>query len=142
MIVLNLACAKEHRFEGWFASSEAFEQQLASGLLACPFCDGRDVVRLPSGPRVVGSVRDDEAATAGDESLATVERQLREALRVYVRNTENVGDRFPEEARRIHYDEAPARSIRGVASVEETRELLDEGIVVLPLVVPPNEETH
>ncbi len=142
MIVLNLACAKEHRFEGWFASSEAFEQQLASGLLACPICDGREIARLPSGPRVVGSVREEETATVGDESLAAVERQLREALRVYVRNTENVGDRFPEEARRIHYDEAPARSIRGIASADETRELLDEGIVVLPLLVPPNEETH
>lgn len=145
MIVLNLACAKEHRFEGWFASSDAFEQQLASGLLSCPFCDGREITRLPSGPRIVGAVGDAAPAaeaSAGDESLAAVERQLREALRAYARNSENVGERFPEEARRIHYKEAPARSIRGVASAEETHELLDEGIVVLPLLVPPNEETH
>ena len=143
MIVLNLACAKEHRFEGWFASSDAFEAQLASGLLSCPLCNGTDIVRLPSGPRIVGALG--EAAVespAGDESLAAVERQLREALRTYVRGSEDVGERFPEEARRIHYKEAPARSIRGVASAEETHELLDEGIVVLPLLVPPNEETH
>lgn len=143
MIVLNLACAKEHRFEGWFASSDAFEAQLASGLLSCPFCNGRDIVRLPSGPRVVGALGETAAeAPAGDESLAAVERQLREALRTYVRGSEDVGERFPEEARRIHYREAPARSIRGVASAEETHELLDEGIVVLPLLVPPPDETH
>lgn len=144
MIVLNLACAKEHRFEGWFASSDAFEQQVASGLLSCPVCNDREIARLPSGPRIVGAVGEavPQESAGGDESLAAVERQLREALRAYVRNSENVGERFAEEARRIHYKEAPARSIRGIASSDETHELLDEGIVVLPLLVPPPEETH
>ena len=142
MIVLNLSCIREHRFEGWFASSDAFDQQLASGLLSCPLCDSHEVSRLPSGPRIVGSVGEPTGETPSDESLVAVERQLREALRTYARDSENVGERFPDEVRRIHYKEAPARSIRGVASLEDTRELLDEGIVVLPLLVPPNEETH
>jgi len=68
--------------------------------------------------------------------------QLQQTLAAMARQAENVGERFPEEARRIHYDEAPARAIRGVATIDETRELLDEGIVVLPAPVPPEDEMH
>lgn len=68
--------------------------------------------------------------------------KLHRALATIARQAENVGERFPEEARRIHYDEAPARSIRGVASADETLELLEEGILVLPAPVPPDEEIH
>jgi len=68
--------------------------------------------------------------------------QLHRALATMARQAENVGERFPEEARRIHYDEAPARTIRGVATADETRDLLDEGIIVLPAPVPPEDELH
>ncbi len=68
--------------------------------------------------------------------------QLQQTLAAMARQAENVGERFPAEARRIHYDEAPARAIRGVATIDETRELLDEGIVVLPAPVPPEDEMH
>jgi hypothetical protein len=140
MIVLNLICPHEHRFEGWFSSSEAFEDQQKRGLVTCPFCNDAGVSRLPSGPHVVRSspARDSD----GNETAAAVQAQLREAIQAYVRNSENVGDHFPEEARKIHYREAPARNIRGVATVEETREMLEEGIVVVPLMIPPSEETH
>ena len=67
---------------------------------------------------------------------------LHQALVNMARRAENVGERFPEEARRIHYDEAPARTIRGTATADETRELLDEGIAVLPAPVPPEDEIH
>lgn len=140
MIVLNLACRHEHRFEGWFASAEAFEDQQRRGLVTCPFCDSAEVSRLPSGPRVITSAPAKESAER--ETAAAVQAQLREAIQAYVRKSENVGDRFAEEARKIHYDEVPKRNIRGVATIEETRELLDEGIVVVPLVIPPGEETH
>jgi hypothetical protein len=138
MIVLNLVCRQEHRFEGWFASSEAFDDQCGRGLVSCPFCNDAQVSRLPSGPRIVGAGRDGRE----EESLAAVQEQLLEALKASVRDSENVGQRFPEEARKIHYKEAPVRSIRGVATVKETHDLLDEGIVVIPLPVPPSEETH
>lgn len=111
-------------------------------MVSCPFCNSGEVSRLPSGPHLMSSPRRLAAPVADGESHAIVEQQLREALRVYVRNTENVGERFPEEVRKIHYEEVPARSIRGIASLEQTRDLLDEGIVVLPLMVPPNDETH
>ncbi len=74
--------------------------------------------------------------------LAPAMSQLHQALVSMARQAENVGERFPEEARRIHYDEAPARSIRGVATVDETRELLEEGIAVLPVPVPPDDKLH
>ena len=74
--------------------------------------------------------------------LAPAMSQLHEALVSMARKAENVGERFPEEARRIHYDEAPARSIRGVATADETRELLEEGIAVLPAPIPPEDELH
>lgn len=68
--------------------------------------------------------------------------QLQQALAAMARRAENVGERFPEEARRIHYDEVPARTIRGIASADETRDLLEEGILVLPAPVPPDDEMH
>ena len=142
MIVLNLVCRHEHRFEGWFASAEAFDDQQRRGLLSCPFCDSGEVSRLPSGPRVMSSPRDAAGEAQDTESLTAVQEQLRDALKAYVRDSENVGPHFPEEARKIHYKEVPARNIRGVASLREARDLLEEGIVVLPLPVPPSEETH
>lgn len=138
MIVLNLVCPQEHRFEGWFASADAFDDQRGRGLVTCPFCDSDEVSRLPSGPRVVSSSREAQ----NGESHEAVQEQLLDALKAYVRDSENVGRRFPDEARKIHYQEAPARNIRGVATVDETRDLLDEGIIVVPLPVPPSEETH
>lgn len=141
MIVLNLVCRHEHRFEGWFASTEAFEDQLKRSLVSCPVCGDDEVTRLPSGPRVLSSSPAREEG-AERETVAAVQAQLREAIQAYVRGSENVGQRFPEEARKIHYREAPERNIRGVATIEETRELLDEGIIVMPLTVPPGEETH
>lgn len=138
MIVLNLVCRNDHRFEGWFASAAAFEDQQKRGLLTCPFCDDDEIGRLPSGPRVISSASREVA----DETAVAVQSQLREAIQAFVSDSENVGERFAEEVRKIHYKEVPARNIRGVATIEQTREMLDEGIIVVPLAVPPGEETH
>ena len=138
MIVLNLHCRHLHRFEGWFASAAAFDDQLQRHMLSCPICNSTEVSRLPSGPHVISSTR----VERDGESPAAVQQELLAAVKDYLRNSENVGERFTEEARKIHYEEAPARSIRGVASIEETRELLDEGIGVIALPFPPSDETH
>lgn len=143
MIVLNLLCEQGHRFEGWFASGEAFRSQSQSHQVLCPHCQTAVVTQLPSAPHVKrGSTEvamiDQPAASAVSPGVA----QIRQALVTMARQAENVGERFPEEARRIHYDEAPARSIRGVASADETRELLNEGILVLPAPMPPENEIH
>lgn len=140
MIVLNLLCDRGHQFEGWFASGDAFRDQSHRHLVLCPRCQTSGVSQLPSAPHVKRGAT--EVAIAEKPVLAPAMTQLHQALVSMARQAENVGERFPEEARRIHYDEAPARTIRGVATANETRDLLEEGIVVLPAPVPPDDELH
>ena len=143
MIVLNLLCDSGHRFEGWFASGEAFRDQSRRQLVHCPQCQTSSVSQLPSAPHVKrGAGEPAPAQQPAQPMAAAAAAQLQQALVRMARQAENVGERFPEEARRIHYDEAPARNIRGVATADETRELLDEGIVVLPAPLPPEDELH
>ena len=143
MIVLNLVCPHGHRFEGWFASRETFDAQAADGLVQCVFCQSNEVTALPSGPMVR---RHGEAPQAPKQEVVAAPPEgaveLYQALAAMARKAEDVGERFPEEARRIHYDEAPARAIRGQASRDETRELLEEGILVLPALVPKTSDVH
>lgn len=136
MKVLDLRCAQGHRFEGWFASEEDEASQRERGLLACPLCGDADVQRLPSAPRLnLSSARAAEtmhALPAPDDPQA---KWLR-AMRKLIANTEDVGVRFPEEARRIHYGEVPVRGIRGQASPDDAKALAEEGIEVMALPVP------
>lgn len=136
MKVLDLRCTQGHRFEGWFASDADEAAQRERGLLACPMCGDAEVQRLPSAPRLnLSSVRPAEtthALPAPDDPQA---KWLR-AMRKVMANTEDVGERFPEEARRIHYGEVPARGIRGQASPSEAESLAEEGIEVMALPVP------
>lgn len=135
MIVFDLACAQGHRFEGWFPSGDAFERQQAAGQVQCPICESGEVKRLPSArvnvgkaaPPAVAAPAKTESAPA-QEAMAGLPPEMLAKLREIVRASENVGPRFPEEARRIHYNEAPARSIRGQASAEEAEALREEGI--------------
>jgi hypothetical protein len=133
MKVLNLRCANEHGFEGWFASEADFAVQLERGQVECPFCEDRAIVRLPSAPRLNLS---GQSAPAVDSALVTTQQVWLRAVRHVIENTEDVGDRFPEEARRIHYGEMPQRGIRGRASSEEAQALRDEGIEVAALPMP------
>ncbi len=137
MIVLNLVCEQQHKFEGWFRSNEDFAGQNARGLVSCPACGSTAVVRLPSGPRVVRARTKAEPAPSKQEVPPLVK-----LLQAVLENSEDVGERFAEEARKIHYEEVPARNIRGVTSVHEAKELLEEGIAVLPMPLPPRSEMH
>ena len=134
MKVLDLQCPHSHRFEGWFASAEDFESQLSRKLVECPICGATEVSRLPSAPRLnlSGASAAAQAPAGMGEQQARVMRALREVLE----KTENVGDRFAEEARRIHYNESPARSIRGVTTPEDAKALVEEGIEVMSLPIP------
>lgn len=145
MIVFDLACALGHRFEGWFGSSEDFSAQRRRRLLACPTCGSQRVERLPSATRInVGATPASAPAPAHPEKAEPKDRDpMAIAQILYARlvdemlsRSEDVGAAFPEEARRIHYEEAPARSIRGQATREQHAELLDEGIPVLRIAVP------
>jgi hypothetical protein len=135
MIVLNLVCSAGHRFEAWFASAEAFDGQKTTGLVACPHCQDTAVSRLPSAPHVRRAL----PAEASDPDVASL---LAQTIAGMSADAEDVGARFPEEARRIHYHEAVERSIRGQATIADTLELLEEGIPVLPLPSPGKKRAH
>jgi hypothetical protein len=144
MIVYELSCAEGHRFEGWFASAEDYARQDASGLVACPLCGTGSVRRLPSA-RVRTTATSAPAAWLAPSKSATEapkEVALASFIEQILANTEDVGRRFPDEARKIHYEDAPRRAIRGVATADEARDLADEGIPVVSLPIPPRGETH
>jgi hypothetical protein len=138
MKVLNLRCADEHGFEGWFASEDDFTAQLASGALSCPLCGSTAVERLPSAPRIQVSRHAAPTAEApGGAALPmTLQSQWLRAVRHVMETTEDVGERFVEEARRIHYGEVEERGIRGRASREDADALREEGIEVTALPLP------
>ena len=133
MIVYNLRCKNSHEFEGWFRDSAAFDAQAASGKLVCPSCNSRKIDKAIMAPAVTGAQKSD--VTAPDELRKM--RQFMTGLRKYVQdNSEYVGPRFAEEARKIHYGETEQRQIYGEATIKEAVELVEEGIDVAPL--PPN----
>ena len=135
MKVFNLRCAHDHRFEGWFASEDDYQSQRERGLVQCPMCADAVVERLPSAPRLnlsAGS-QDDKQPVA---QAADLQAAWMKAVQHVLKNTEDVGERFAEEARRIHYGEIEHRGIRGRASREDTEALLEEGIEVMPLPMP------
>jgi hypothetical protein len=147
MKVLNLQCGDGHGFEGWFGSEDDFQDQRARGMVTCPLCGDAHVAKLPSAPRLnfgapapAAAPVPAPAAPHKQEVMATPDAAMQAALMKMVRhvmaNTEDVGERFAEEARKIHYGESEERGIRGQASREETEALLEEGISVLPLPVP------
>jgi hypothetical protein len=142
MKVLNLRCSNGHGFEGWFASEEDYQSQNGSGLVECPLCADRIVSRLPSAPRLnLSGAREAEAPVAAANTPTTPEAEAAQAVwmravRHVLANTEDVGERFAEEARRIHYGEAESRGIRGQASTEEAQALTEEGIEVAVLPLP------
>ncbi|MDZ4074405.1 MAG: DUF1178 family protein [Hylemonella sp.] len=144
MKVFNLQCSAHHLFEGWFASEEDYTSQVDRGLLECPLCADKTIQKLPSAPRLnFGAVQAPQAANSaekqavvtGDPAQALQAAYLQLARRI-VSETEDVGERFAEEARKIHYGETEERGIRGQASREETEALMDEGIAVMPLPLP------
>jgi hypothetical protein len=153
MIIYELGCGEGHRFEGWFASADDFAKQAAGGLVNCPACGSADVAIVPSAkvavqraappaPLPSGTEVATPAAGSGPAMMGGLAPEVLRKLREIVHATENVGTRFPEEARRIHYDEVPARPIRGQASPDEAQALRDEGIEFAALPSFLTRETH
>ncbi len=146
MKVLNLRCANGHGFEGWFASDEDFMAQNGASLIECPLCGDKIVTRTPSAPRLnlSGARAPEVPAPAGAGAVAgpqpapgaEVQAGWLATVRHLLAHTEDVGERFAEEARRIHYGETPHRAIRGQASAEDRAALQDEGIETLSIAVP------
>jgi hypothetical protein len=143
MKVLNLRCAGGHLFEGWFGSDDDFIAQNGRGAIECPMCADRIIARMPQAPRLnlSGGSSNKEppaenAAEAKPDPAVEMQSRWLQLARHVLQTTEDVGDRFPDEARRMHYGEIGERGIRGRATADERRELLDEGIEVVPLPLP------
>jgi hypothetical protein len=141
MKVLDLECPQQHVFEGWFGSEDEFQGQLARGLVECPICGDTHIAKRLSAPRINLGAQPPQAPAAPKNEVMTtadpaMQAQWLRMVRHVLANTEDVGERFAEEARKIHYGESEERGIRGQASAEETEALLEEGIGVLPLPVP------
>jgi hypothetical protein len=157
MKVYNLACPLDHRFEGWFASEEDCLAQQDKGILACPICDSTVIARMPSAPHIAKSPKvastelavsktdtghlsgDVVALTAPDHSHleAQVQAAFLKGMRELMGRSEDVGNSFAEEARKIHYKESPERSIRGQTTLDEAESLREEGIDVLAMPMMP-----
>ena len=147
MIVFDLTCTENHRFEGWFASPDEYVRQEGAGMLACPVCGISAIRKLPGSKVRTTAVAEPPtgaAARATGSAAGSSPQQVTLAsfIEQIVASTEDVGRAFPEEARKIHYEEAPRRPIRGVATREEAHELADEGIPVVSLPIPPRGQTH
>ena len=155
MIHYNLRCERGHAFESWFQSSSAYEAQEKRKLVNCPACGSAKVERAIMAPQIVSKKGREsrfprlrpppaEAATpASTPLLMAQERELRAKLKELrdhiVKNADNVGERFPNEARKMHYGDIEHRPIYGEASPDEARALIDEGVDVAPLPVLPND---
>ena len=138
MKVLDLACANDHRFEGWFASDDDEAAQRQRGLLACPLCGDAEIRRLPSAPRLnLGASPPAEKQAVALPAADDLQAQWMRAVRHMLEHTEDVGERFADEARRIHYGEVARRGIRGQATRGDAEALRDEGIEVMSLPLPP-----
>ena len=142
MIVFDLKCPDNHRFEAWFKSSSAYAEQLNAGIVECPFCGSTDISKAPMAPNVPtkGNARPDTAPMVRGKGDAKLNELVEEAQKVFSKlrnhvekNCDYVGDQFAEEARKIHYGEADDRGIYGESTLEETKSLIDEGIEILPL---------
>lgn len=138
MKVLDLQCSHQHSFEGWFGSEADFQDQLGRGLVECPLCGDVAVSKMLSAPRLnLGSAKEpapqQQVVAAPDKTMQAAWMKM---VRHVMAHTEDVGARFPDEARRMHYGETEERGIRGQASPGETQALLEEGIGVLPLPIP------
>jgi hypothetical protein len=143
MKVLDLRCPHDHRFEGWFASEDDFQSQCERGLVDCPVCGAQGIARMPSAPRLnVSGAREPQSEVAAKPAGAspggevTLQSAWMKAVRHVLDHTDDVGERFAEEARKIHYGEIDERAIRGRATPEEARALHDEGIEVMSLPMP------
>lgn len=157
MKVIDLQCPYGHGFEGWFASQDDFQRQCSEGQVECPVCGDVNITRVPSAPRLnaksntrtasmlperrseadgAQQVAAFSAANSSQLPQSAMQSLWLKVVDHVLKNTEDVGERFAEEARRIHYGEMPERGIRGRATVQEAQQLEEEGIEVMALPIP------
>ncbi|WP_436639497.1 DUF1178 family protein [Microbaculum sp. FT89] len=147
MIRYSLICEQDHEFEGWFKDSASFDKQVKAEAVACPACGSTTVSKALMAPAVTGTKKKGAQAPAEAVPVATSDPRhaelidtLRQLKKHVVENSEYVGERFAEEARKIHYEEADKRSIYGEASLEDAKSLIDEGVELHPLPILPEDK--
>ncbi|MGY4829533.1 DUF1178 family protein [Sphaerotilaceae bacterium SBD11-9] len=140
MKVLNLRCTHDHQFEGWFASEDDFQSQFERGLVECPLCADKGIAKMPTAPRLNVSGAREPAPASNPPALSpeamTMQSMWLRAVQHVLANTDDVGEQFAEEARRMHYGEVEERAIRGQATREDAVALQEEGIDVMSLPIP------
>jgi hypothetical protein len=154
MIRYSLACNKGHTFESWFADSAAYDKQAKRGLVTCPQCSSAKVEKAIMAPRLSGTRKRGDGAPAQAVPAETPDKapvammspqemefrtKLKELREHITKNADDVGQKFPEEARKMHYGEVEHRSIYGVASPDDAKELAEEGIEFHPIPILPDE---
>ena len=152
MIIYDLCCDNDHKFEGWFRSANDFDDQIERHLVCCPQCDSHKVHRIPSAVAISSNASEEKSPCAKPANLGKSTALMpvgtqamalyRQLVQTIVSNSEDVGNAFAEEARKIHYNEAPERPIRGQASPDECDALRDEGIQVLHLPAVKEEDLN
>ena len=140
MIRFGLICDHEHEFDGWFSSSDDFDAQKKRGLIACPSCNSIKVSKSLMAPSVSTGRRKEKLAVAtADAARREMIAEMKKLRDKITEGAEDVGKRFPEEARKIHYGESEERGIYGEANREDVEELLEEGVAIAPLPVIPDD---
>jgi hypothetical protein len=137
MISFDLRCAPlGHVFEAWFASSAAWEDQRARGLVACPLCGSSDLAKAPMSPAVPAKSNSRELSSGGPEEVKAMLAAAAAVQKRLLEGSEGVGDRFADEARAIHLGESESRPIHGRATISEAQSLIEEGVPIAPLPLP------
>lgn len=135
MIRYQLVCPKDHSFEGWFRDSAAYDAQAKKGLLVCPTCNSKKIKKAPMAPAIAKQAEQSAAqAKAMREWVTNIRKDVE-------KNTEYVGEKFPDEARAIHYGDAKERQIYGEATLDDAKELIEEGIPVAPIPSLPRADS-
>jgi len=140
MIRYDLVCENEHLFESWLKDSKSYQKQLDANEIVCPVCDSCNISKslmAPGIPKKTNTKNGNVIANSSSKSINDAIRKIRDEIK---KNSEYVGDQFPEEARKIHYNEAEMRSIYGKASKKEITELVDEGIDIIQIPEIPDDK--
>ena len=142
MIIYDLECDAKHQFEGWFKNADEFAEQQHSGMLICPLCGSEEVRKIPSASHIAkgASIKPPRTPDA-DDVVEASKQQVLQLFHDYInKNYDDVGNRFAEEAKKIHYGEVDKRNIRGTATPEEVKELKEEGVSAIQLPPVPYDK--
>ena len=141
MIKYELKCrACTHQFEGWFVDSAGYDEQAKADEVLCPICASTDTGKAIMAPNIARRRGADDSSMSASQSGVQIRSAMRELRKEIEANSDNVGEDFPEEARKIHYGEAEERSIHGEASLSEAKDLVEEGIDVVPVPLLPKSD--